>query len=92
MVNKKTNKYYFRAYRQKKGDLYKANDVARKKLKKRRKYLEPIKYQVFKKKEAARVRECLLKKRCQGSYRSALQRQSQKQHQPRLQHFQQNKF
>ena len=30
MVNKKTNKDYCSAYRQKKGDLYKANNAARK--------------------------------------------------------------
>ena len=30
MINKKNKKDYFRAYRQKKGDLYKANDAARK--------------------------------------------------------------
>ena len=37
MVNKKTNKDYCRAYCQKKGDLYKANDTARKKNSKRKK-------------------------------------------------------
>ena len=51
MVNKK--KQYCRAYRQKKGDLYTANDAARKKaVRERRKYLEPRKYKVFKKKES----------------------------------------
>ena len=53
---------------------------------------KPKKYEVFKEKEAARVREYGLKKRCQSNYRSALQPQLQEQHQPRLQHFQQNKF
>ena len=38
------------------------------------------------------VREYRLKRRCQSNYRSALQRQLQKQQQPRFQHFQQNKF
>ena len=70
MVNKK-NKGYCGAYLQKKGDLYKANDAARKTTEgERRKYLEPKKYQVFKKKEAARVREYRSKKRCQSNYRS----------------------
>ena len=32
IVNKKTNNDYCGAYRQKKGDLYKTNDAARKKL------------------------------------------------------------
>ena len=51
MVNKK--KQYCRAYRQKKGDLYTANDAARKKaVRERRKYLEPRKYKVFKKEES----------------------------------------
>ena len=40
----------------------------------------------------ARVREYCHKKRCQSNYRSALQRQLQKQHQTILQHFQQNIF
>ena len=94
MVNKKTNKDYCRANRQKRGDLYKANDDARKKTEReRRKDPEPKKYKVFKKKEAAHVREYRLKKkRCQSSYRSALQRRHQKQHRPHLQHFKQNKF
>ena len=51
------NKDYCRAYRQRKGGLYKANDAARKKTEReRRKYLEPKKYEVFKKKEAGSVR------------------------------------
>ena len=54
MAKQKTNKDYYRAYRQKKGDLYKANDAARKKLKEK-------KYEVFKKKETARLREYRLK-------------------------------
>ena len=43
MVNKKTNKGYCGAYRQKKGYLYKAKEAARKKKTKRgrRKYLQP---------------------------------------------------
>ena len=54
MVNKKTSKDYCRACRLKKGDPYKANDAVRKKTgRKRKKYLEPKKYGVFKKKEAA---------------------------------------
>ena len=36
MVNKKANKNYCRAYRQRKGDLYKANDASRKKKLKRK--------------------------------------------------------
>ena len=50
-------------YCQKKSDLYKANDAARKMTKRERwKYLEPKKYKRFKKKEAAHVREYRLKK------------------------------
>ena len=56
----------------------------------RRKYLEPKKYEVFKKLPVSE--NTVLKKRCQSNYSLALQRQPQKQHQPRLQHFQQNKF
>ena len=79
IVNKKTNKDYCRAYRQKKGNLYKANDAARKKTEReRRKFLEPKKYEVFKKKEAARATEHRLNKRCLNNYRSTLQRQPQK--------------
>ena len=63
MVNKKTNKDYCRVYHQKKGGLYKANDAARKNTERgRRKSLEPRKYKVFQKKEAARVREYRFKK------------------------------
>ena len=60
MVNKKANKNYCRAYRQRKGDLHKANDASRKKKteKERRKYLEPKKYEVLRKKEGDRVRKC----------------------------------
>ena len=89
MVNKKINKDYCGAYAQKKCDLYKANDAARKKTgSERRKYLEPKEYKVFKKKETASFREYRLKKQCQSNCRSALKRQPQKQHQPRRQHFQ----
>ena len=59
LYNQKPNKDYRRAYLQKKGDLNKANSGAKGKKKKnereRRKYLEPKKYQVFKKKEAHHV-------------------------------------
>ena len=94
MVTKKTNKDYCRAYRKRKGDLHRVNDAARKKTEReRRKYLEPKKYEAFRKKEAAHVKEYhFFKKRCQSNYRSALQRQSQKQQQPHIQHFQQNNF
>ena len=99
MINKQkqkktTKKDYCRAFHQKKSDLFKAKNAVRKKnWKRRRKCLEPKKYEVFKKKEAARVREYrFFKKRCQINYRSALQRRPQKQHQPRLQQFQENKF
>ena len=34
----------------------------------RRKYLQPKNYEVFKKKEATRIREYCLKKRCQSNY------------------------
>ena len=58
MISKKTNKDYCTAYPQNKSDLYKTNDAARKKTERERKiYLEPKKCEVFKKKEAARVRE-----------------------------------
>ena len=36
MVNKKTRKYYYRAYREKKADLYKVNDAPRKKIERER--------------------------------------------------------
>ena len=63
MVSKKTNKVYCRTYPQKKADLYKANNATRKKNEReRRKYLEPKMYEVFKKKEAARISKCCLKK------------------------------
>ena len=55
----------------------------------RRKYLEPKKYEVFKKKEAAHVGEYHLKK---VNYWSALLRQPQAQYQAHFQHFQQNNF
>ena len=58
----------------------------------REKYLQSKKYELFKKKEAARVGEYHLKKRFQSNYWSALQRQPQAQYQERLQHFQQNSF
>ena len=55
----------------------------------RRKYLEPKKYEVFKKKEAAHVGEYHLKK---VNYWSVLLRQPQAQYQAHFQHFQQNNF
>ena len=58
MVNKKNNRDYCRAFHQKKGDLYKVNNSARKKTEiERRKYLEPKKYEEYKKKQVACVRE-----------------------------------
>ena len=52
MVNKKANKGYCRAYRQKKGDVYKARDAARKKkMKEKEEKKSQKKYQVFKKKK-----------------------------------------
>ena len=43
MVNKKTNKYYRRTFHQKKGDLYKPSDAARKKYWKRKKKISRAK-------------------------------------------------
>ena len=60
--------------------------------KERRKYQEPKNYEVFKKKEAARVREYSFKKMMLINYRLTLERQPQKLHQTRLQNFLQNKF
>lgn len=60
----KTNKNYCRVYLQKKGNLYKANDATRKRVKReKKKLLEVEKYNEFKKKEAARVKEYPLKKK-----------------------------
>ena len=50
------------------------------------------KYEVLKKKAATCVRENRFLKKMSEHYRSALQYQPRKQHQPHLQHFQQNKF
>ena len=46
----------------------------------KRKYLEPKKYDEFKKKEDARDREHRLKKRCQSNYKFVLQCQPQRKH------------
>ena len=63
MVNKKTNKDYRRTYCQKKGDLHKANDVARKKTEReRRKHLEPKKVCSFQEERSCRCQEYRLKK------------------------------
>ena len=60
MVNKKTNRYYRRAYQA----IYKRPTIPQDKKTKRerRKYLQPKKYEVFKKKEATRARERQTKK------------------------------
>lgn len=55
---------YCRTYHQKKADLYKANDAPRKRTGRvKKKFLELEKYNEFKKKEAARVKEYRWKKR-----------------------------
>lgn len=60
----KTNKNYCRVYRQKKGNLYKTNEATRKRAEREKKKLfETEKYNEFKKKEAARVKEYPLKKK-----------------------------
>ena len=46
----------------------------------KRKYLEPKKYDEFKKKEDARDREHRLKKRCQSNYKFVLQCQPHRKH------------
>ena len=46
----------------------------------KRKYLEPKKYDEFKKKEDARDREHRLKKRCQSNYKFVPQCQPQRKH------------
>ena len=46
----------------------------------KRKYLEPKKYDEFKKKEDPRDREHRLKKRCQSNYKFVLQCQPQRKH------------
>ena len=46
----------------------------------KRKYLEPKKYDEFKKKEDARDREHRLKKRCKSNYKFVLQCQPQRKH------------
>ena len=60
MVNKKSNRYYRRAYQA----IYKRPTIQQDKKTKRerRKYLQPKKYEVFKKKEATRARERQTKK------------------------------
>ena len=82
MVNKKKqqkNRDYCRSFCQKKGDLYKTNNSTTKKTGiERRKYLEPKKYEEYKKKEVAVSENIVKKKRCHRNYRSALQRQPQK--------------
>ena len=93
MVNKKSKKDYCEPCCQKKGDLYKANRTAWKKTEtKRRKYLEPKNAKCSRKKQLLVSGKTVFKKRCQSNYRSALQCQPRKQHEPHLQHFKQNKF
>ena len=60
----KTNKGYYKTYREKKKDVYTIKDAARKRSEReKRKYLYPKKHSEFRKKGAVQIKEYRLKKK-----------------------------
>ena len=75
----KTNKGYYKTYREKKRDVYPIKDAARKRSKReKRKCLYSKKHNEFKKKEAVHIKEYLLKKKLAEQFACDSQKETRK--------------